>query len=246
MRSGLSAVLFDCDGVIADSEQSWNDIDHEHLAHFGVPDYHGQFKPQVLGKSLPLSEGFYRDTFGIEATLDEMLEHRIGVAQKFYAHKIPLFEGAREVLEWVRAHGFKIALATSSVGALIHPFLARHDLTDLFDSVITGEQVRQGKPHPDIYLLAAASVETAPAHCLVVEDALSGLQAGRGAGCATVAIPDARWLDPKNFDGQSDYRIAALGELPSLIERIAGSPQGEEALAGEEAVAGAARLGGRT
>lgn len=238
MNLDLRAVLFDCDGVIADSEASWNDIDHEHLSHFGVPDYHGQFKAQVIGKSLPLSESFYRDTFGIEASLELMLEDRIGVAQRFYAHTIPIFEGVAETLEWVSKRGLKIALATSSVGDLIRPFLERHDLARWFDCVITGEQVQHGKPHPDIYLKAAAGVQTLPAHCLVVEDALSGLQAGRSAGCATVAIPDARWLDPQAFEGQSDYRIASLHELRGLVERLAPTSDRRSASIGRSASTG--------
>jgi len=220
MSFDLRAVLFDCDGVIADSEPSWNEIDHEHLSHFGVPDYHGQYKAEVLGKSLPLSESFYRDFFGISAPLEEMLEDRVRVAQKFYAQRIPIFEGVREILEWTRAQNLQVALATSSVGTLIHPFLERHGIKEFFHSVVTGEQVQHGKPHPDIYLKAAASVEIAPPYCLVVEDALSGLQAGRGAGCATVAIPDARWLDPQLFEGKSDYRIGKIGELRGLIEGL--------------------------
>lgn len=221
MNLDLRAVLFDCDGVIADSEVAWNEIDHEHLTAFGVPDYHGQFKAQVIGKALPLSESFYRDTFGIQAPLEELLEHRVGVAQHFYARTIPIFEGVRETLEFLSNRGFKIALATSSVGDLIRPFLERHDLTRWFDCVITGEQVKNGKPHPDIYLKAAAGVGILPTNCLVVEDALSGLQAGRSAGCVTVAVPDARWLDPQAFEGKSDYRIETLRDLRALVEQLA-------------------------
>lgn len=232
MSFDLRAVLFDCDGVIADSEASWNDIDREFLRLFGVSDYHGQFKPQVLGKSLPLSTAFYRDTFGIKAPVEEMLEQRVNVAQKFYAQHIPLLDGAGPTLEILHDQGLKIALATSSVGRLIRPFLERHDIARWFDCVVTGEQVKNGKPHPDIYLKAAAGVGVAPEQCLVVEDALSGLQSGRGAGCLTVALPDARWLDPREFEGQCDFQLQSLRELPALVEQ----------LRAREAATGAARL----
>ncbi len=109
---------------------------------------------------------------------------------------------------------------TSSVGALIRPFLVRHNIERFFDFIVTGEQVENGKPHPDIYLKAAAGVGVAPTNCLVIEDALSGLQAGRAAGARTVALPDARWLDPAQFAGQSDFLIDYLGELPPLVERL--------------------------
>ncbi len=216
----IQAVLFDCDGVIADSESAWNDIDREHLLAFGVPDYTGQYKAQVIGKSFALSDGFYRDTFGIDATVEEMMEQRIGVAAKYYGEIIPLYKDAFAVLETLKSRGLKLALATSSVGRLIRPFLIRHGIDGFFDFVVTGEQVEHGKPHPDIYLKAAKGVGVAPAQCLVVEDALAGLQAGRSAGCQTVAIPDARWLDPGEFAGKADFQIAALGDLLTVVEKL--------------------------
>ncbi|BCM90500.1 hexitol phosphatase B [Abditibacteriota bacterium] len=218
--SSILAVLFDCDGVIADSEESWNEIDREHLQHYGVPDYRGQYKPQVIGKSFLLAGGFYRDFFKIEVPLEEMVEQRTGVAAKFYAETIPTFAGVTDVLVALRERGLKLALATSSVGALIHPFLERNDIAQYFDFVVTGEQVEHGKPHPDIYLKAAAGVGTEPGQCLVVEDALAGLQAGRSAGCQTVAIPDARWLDPKEFEGKADFQIENISELLELVSRL--------------------------
>ena len=216
--SSILAVLFDCDGVIADSEESWNEIDREHLQAFGVPDYQGQYKPQVIGKSYMLSDDFYRTTFGIEAALEEMVEQRVGVAARFYGEIIPTFEDVPSVLEALKSRGLKLALATSSVGQLIHPFLQRHDIAKFFDFVVTGEQVKNGKPHPDIYLKAAEGVGVAPENCLVVEDALAGLQAGRSAGCQTVAIPDPRWMDVKEFEGKADFQIERLSELVGLVD----------------------------
>lgn len=216
----LQALLFDCDGVIADSEHYWNEIDREHLAAFGVPDYDGRFKAHIIGKSFALSIGFYRDAFGIEAPLDEMSRQRTEVAGRFYSQHIPLYPGVVEILTRCRAMNLKLALATSSVGALVRPFLVRHDIERFFDFIVTGEQVENGKPHPDIYLKAAAGVDCAPANCLVIEDALSGLQAGRAAGARTVAIPDPRWLDPAQFAGKCDFQIENLSELLPLLEEL--------------------------
>ena len=216
----LQALLFDCDGVIADSEAHWNQIDAEHLAHFGVPDYDGRHKAHVIGKSFALSIAFYRDAYNLTAPPDEMNAHRTQVAARFYAQQIPLYPSTVEVLEQCRAMNLKLALATSSVGALIRPFLVRHHIERFFDFIVTGEQVENGKPHPDIYLRAAAGVGVAPANCLVVEDALSGLQAGRAAGARTVAIPDPRWLDVAQFAGRADFQIDKLTQLPPLVERL--------------------------
>lgn len=113
-----------------------------------------------------------------------------------------------------------MALATSSVSRLIGPFLERHKLNRYFDAIVTGEMVKNGKPHPDIYLQAASQVGMEPKDCLVVEDALAGLQAGRGAGCQTVAIPDARWIDVTRFEGEADFLIENLRELGPLVREL--------------------------
>ncbi len=216
----LQALLFDCDGIIADSEAHWNQIDREHLAAFGVPDYTGHLKEHIIGTSFAHSIGFYREQFDIAAPLAEMIAHRTEVAAKFYAEQIPIYPNTRETLEQCRALNLKMAVATSSVGRLIRPFLKRHDIEKYFDFIVTGEQVENGKPHPDIYLKAAAGVQTDPAHCLVIEDALAGLESGRAAGARTVALPDARWLDVVQFEGKSDFKIEQLSELVPLVKRL--------------------------
>lgn len=216
----LEAILFDCDGVIADSEAYWNMIDREHLQVYGVPDYQGEYKEFVIGKSFYLSDAFYREKFDIDATVEEMMDQRTGVAKRFYAEIIPLFGGVIEVLETLKAEGWKIALATSSVSPLILPMLKRHGIDVLFDAIITGEMVKNGKPNPDIYLLAAEKLGVEPRNCLVVEDALAGLQAGNLAGCQTIAIPDPRWLNVAEFEGKSDFSIEKISQLLELVRSL--------------------------
>ena len=216
----LQALLFDCDGILADSEAHWNAIDREHLAAFGVTDYNGHLKHHIIGTSFPVAIGFYRQHFGIAAPLEEMIEHRTNVAAHFYANEIPIYAGTRETLEACRDLNLKMAVATSSVGQLIRPFLQRHEIEQFFDFIVTGEQVENGKPHPDIYLKAAAGVQTAPADCLVIEDALAGLQSGRAAGARTVALPDPRWHDVALFSGKADFQIEQLSELVPLAKRL--------------------------
>ena len=216
----IQAILFDCDGVIADSEAHWNLIDAAHLADFGVPDYDGRYKEHVIGKSFTLAGTFYKDLFQLEPPLDELIAHRTEVAAKFYAQSVPIFDGVPEVLAELRGMGLKLALATSSVSRLITPFLQRHDIENLFDVVITGEMVKNGKPHPDIYLLAAEKCGADAKNCVVIEDALAGLEAGRGAGTITVASPDPRWMDVALFEGKSDYRCSNLREILPLVRSL--------------------------
>ena len=215
----LDAVLFDMDGVLADSEELWNAIDGAMLAECGV-EYRGEHKEHVLGKSFPLALQFYIDTYGLSRSIEQLQERRTAIAMDFYATRIDCFPAAPQVLADLKEMGLRLAVATSSVAALALPFFARHGLTEFFDAIVTGEEVVRGKPFPDIYLLAARKVNAMPGNCLVVEDALAGVQAGNSAAMPVAAIPDARWIDPKLFVGVADYLLGDLVELTGLVERL--------------------------
>jgi len=212
----FEAVLFDLDGVLADSEPLWNDIDAAMLAHYGVT-YRGEHKASILGTSFSIALQFYKDTFNLRCEIEEMALRRREIALDFYATQIPMYQAAPRVLQSLREDGFKLGLATSSVGSIVSPFLDRHDIAKHFHALTFGDEVEKGKPNPDIYLKAAAKVGVEPARCLVVEDALSGIQAGKSAGMAVVAIPDARFMDVSLYPGKADAIIDELGELTEWI-----------------------------
>ena len=206
MNQKFAAILFDLDGVIADSEPMWNDIDSAMLQTYGI-EYAGEHKHQILGTSFTVALNFYRDKFKIRAEIEEMMLRRRDIARDFYAERIPIFNSAPQVLAALKKQNFKIGLATSSISDLVLPFLKCHDLNQYFDAITTGEEVENGKPAPDIYLAAARKAGAEPSACLVVEDAIAGLQAGRAAGMTTVAIPDARWVDVNLFPSPRRWRF---------------------------------------
>ena len=218
MNQKIDAILFDLDGVIADSEAMWNDIDSAMLKTYGI-EYTGEHKKQILGTSFAVALGFYRETFNIRAEIEEMTLKRRDIARDFYAERIPIFPDAPQVLAALKKQNFTIGLATSSISDLVLPFLKRHDLNQYFDAITTGEEVENGKPAPDIYLTAARKAVAEPERCLVVEDAIAGLAAGRAAGMTTVAIPDARWGDVSLFPERADGVLDELAQLPQWIAR---------------------------
>jgi HAD superfamily hydrolase (TIGR01509 family) len=218
-NKAIATVLFDLDGVLADSEMWWDQIDGAMLAEHGIV-YNGEHKQQVLGKSFALSLEFYRQTYQLRTDLEEMMLRRRLIAADFYAQHIGLFPSTRDVLDHLRKSGYNIGLATSSVGAIVRPFLDKYELTAYFDAIVTGEQVERGKPFPDIYLKAARGTDTEPARCLVVEDALAGVAAGKSAGARVAAIPDTRFVAVADYIGQADYILNDLGELPGLLKRL--------------------------
>jgi len=215
----LSAIIFDLDGVLADSEPWWSKIDAELLAEYGVT-YRGEYHQNVVGVSYRLAVEFYKKAFGLSVATDEMMRRRGEIATEFFANRVGLFPNVKEVLEELRQMKLHLAVATSSVSASARPFLDRHQLTGFFKVIVTGEEVERGKPAPDIYLCAAQKLGIPADTCLVVEDALPGVAAARAASMRVAAIPDRRFVDPDEYEKKADYVLSSLKELPALVRKL--------------------------
>jgi HAD superfamily hydrolase (TIGR01509 family) len=217
----MRAVIFDLDGVLADSEPLWNEIDAKLLAQYGVI-YRGEYHQSVVGVSYRLAVEFYKKAFRLSAPTEEMMRRRGEIAIEFFANRIGLFPSTKETLQELRQMKLHLALATSSVSASARPFLTRHELTAFFDVIVTGDEVGRGKPAPDIYLRAAEKLRIPTEACLVVEDALPGVAAAKAAKMHVVAIPDTRFVDPREYQKEADYVVSSLKELPPLIRKLGG------------------------
>jgi HAD superfamily hydrolase (TIGR01509 family) len=219
MSQPIRAVIFDLDGVLADSEPWWNKIDATLLAEHGVT-YRGEHHRNVLGVSYRLAVEFYKKAFGLSIPSEQMMRRRGEIATEFFANRIDPFPATRQVLEELRHMNppVRLALATSSVSTSARPFLDRHRLTPFFEVIVTGEEVERGKPHPDIYLRAAEKLDVATAACLVIEDSLSGIAAAKAANMRVAAIPDSRFVDPREYESDADYLLRGLSEIPRLIQ----------------------------
>ena len=223
------AVIFDLDGVLADSEPWWNQIDAKLLAEYGVS-YRGEYHRNVLGVSYRLAVEFYKNAFHISASLEELMRQRGEIAIDFFANRVGLFPSAKMTLEQLREMKLPLAVATSSVSASARPLLDRTGIRSLFSVVITGDEVQQGKPHPDIYLRAAKKLGISPEACLVIEDSLAGIAAGKGAHMRVAAIPDRRFVDPREYEKEANYVLGSLSEIPALIRRVNAAAGKEHAL----------------
>jgi mannitol-1-/sugar-/sorbitol-6-/2-deoxyglucose-6-phosphatase len=219
MSSAFRAVIFDLDGVLADSEPWWNQIDAKLLAEYGVT-YRGEYHRNVLGVSYRLAVEFYKNAFHLSAPVNELMQRRGEIATEFFANHVGLFPSAKSTLEELEQMKMPLALATSSVGASARPFLNRTGITSFFDVIVTGDEIERGKPHPDIYLRTAEKLGVPDNACLVIEDSLSGVAAGRAAKMRVAAIPDTRFVDPRAYEKQADYVLASLSEIPALIRQV--------------------------
>ena len=142
MPRPFRAVIFDLDGVLADSEPWWNEIDKKLLGEYGVV-YRGEYHRNVLGVSYRLAVEFYKKTFGLSAATDELMRRRGEIAAEFFANCVGLFPSTKQTLEELRQMNLHLAVATSSVSASARPFLDRHKLTAFFEVIVTGEEIER-------------------------------------------------------------------------------------------------------
>jgi len=187
----MKAVLFDMDGTLVDSEKLWDVSMRELYARFG-----GVMTPEVRSATVGGSaEGVIKLVFadlGLPPDPQEMADvadwlHEI--TGDLFDAGLPWCDGARELLEELAAADVPMALVTNTRRALTERALnsiGRH----YFTVSVCGDEVPSGKPAPDPYRQAAALLGLDPAHCLAIEDSVTGAASAEGAGCPVLVVPN--------------------------------------------------------
>jgi beta-phosphoglucomutase len=188
--SGMG-VIFDLDGVLVDTgwahKQAWYDLaekegfeisDEFFRNTFGMQN--DQIVPMLLGRELAREE------------LNRLSEWKEQRYRELIADKLILAEGVKGLLDALKNKGFLLAIGSSAPRANLDLILERLHLHDNFDAYVTNEDISKGKPAPDTFLKAAEKLSLPPSHCIVVEDAVQGVEAGKAAGMPVVAVITTR------------------------------------------------------
>ena len=186
----ITAILFDMDGLVLDTEKLYTRFWQEAAHALGYP----MTKEQALGmRSLNRGAGLAKmqSYFGNSVDYDAIRQKRIEMMDAFVEKEgVVLKPGIHELLEYLKLRGIKTAIATSSPIERTVLYLTSVGLEHSFDELVSGYMVEKGKPEPDIYLYAANALGVNPAECMVLEDSPAGILAAYRAGCHPVMIPD--------------------------------------------------------
>lgn len=213
MLKDIEAVLFDLDGTLVDSMWVWKEIDIDYLGKFGfsLPE---NLQSEIDGMSFSETAMYIKNKFQIPDSVEEIKAQWNKMAWDKYTYEVPLKDGAMEFLDYCRENGIKLGIATSNSRELVNNIIEVHGLSDYFSGVVTGCEVEKGKPAPDVYLEAARRCRTDPASCLVFEDIVPGILAGKAAGMKVCAIEDAYSMEQKSEKEKlADYYIKNYYEI---------------------------------
>ncbi|MCH5262317.1 MAG: HAD family phosphatase [Lachnospiraceae bacterium] len=185
----LEAVIFDLDGSMVDSMWMWRAIDIEYLGRFGI-ELPENLQACIEGMSFSETAVYFKERFRLPDDLDTIKADWNQMAWDKYTYEVPVKEGVTELLQYCMNHGIKVGIATSNSRELVENVVKARHLDQYFDCIMTGCDVAKGKPAPDIYLAVAKELNVSPGNCLVFEDIIPGIQAGKAAGMRVCAVYD--------------------------------------------------------
>lgn len=213
MLKGVKAVIFDLDGTLVDSMWMWRDIDIEYLAKYGyeLPE---DLQEEIEGMSFSETAVYFKKRFGLSQSLEEIKEEWNRMAWDKYLNQVPLKKGAAKFLKLLKEMGIKAGIATSNSRELVDLVIEKLQVRDYFMSIRTSCEVEKGKPSPDIYHLVAKDLGVTSEECLVFEDVIQGIMAGKNAGVKVCAVYDD--YSEKDTDRKkelADYYVESFEEI---------------------------------
>ncbi len=213
----IKAVVFDCDGLLVDTESGWYEAYKEVLTSYGFEMPLREFAVSIGGDESPLVR-FVRenniDTLDIAIVAEEIRQ----LYEKKMAHPT-LLPGVERYLEAAQANGLRIALASSSDREWVEGYTRKLGIFDFFEVIKTGDQVEKVKPDPALYREAVTALGVLPSEAVAFEDSLNGLNAALAAGLHCVVVPNPM-TSHFNFRGHA-MRLNSMEEMP--LEQVLAS-----------------------
>ena len=218
----MDAVLWDMDGLLVDSEPLWTLAEIDLAAELGG-EWTDEIKALVVGTRLDVAVPTILRFYGVDDGPEQVAQTSAWLLDRMvqlFQRSMELMPGAGDLLAALERAGVRQALVSSSYRVLVDAVLAKG--LGPFALTVAGDEVVQGKPHPEPYQTAVSRLGVDPARCVVLEDSPSGVAAGEAAGCAVVAVPSVAGV---LFDASPRRLVVAslvevdVDELRALVDR---------------------------
>ena len=211
------AVVFDMDGVIFDSEraimQCWKEVASRH----NIPDIEKAILA-CTGTTMVRTREIMLNLYGADFPYDEYARESSAIFHSRYdGGRLPMKQGVKELLTFLKERGKKIALASSTRQQVVTDELRDAGIIEYFDRIICGDMVSRSKPAPDIFLKACEELNISPSDSYAIEDSYNGIRAAHAGGLHPIMVPD---LLPADEEMHSLAEIV-LPNLTSIMEYLA-------------------------
>ena len=229
-RLVLRLVIFDCDGVLVDTETIANRVLAELVTLAGLPTTTAQSVTRYMGRSMASVCALVEDELGRQLPPDFVASYYDGIYAEFDT-VLEAVPGAASALDAIEAAGLMTCVASSGPHDKMRRTLGATGLFERFEGrIFSAADVARGKPFPDLFLHAAASMGVDPSHCAVVEDSPAGVEAAIAAGMVAVGFPGLLGTAPLAAAGATP--IESMGALAALIDtlRHTGAPAAPTAI----------------
>ena len=214
----IKGAIFDMDGLMIDTEKLYVRFWMQSARDFGYdmqPEHVFAIRSLSRKYSIPKLKGFFGEDFPTE----EVRAHRTDLINEYVENNgIDVKKGLYELLDYLRDNGIKMAVATCTPTERSRMYVEKIGATDYFSAIVGGDTIVNGKPDPDIYLLAARELGLPPQQCAAFEDSPNGIQAAHAAGCHAIMIPD---LTPPE-DELQPLLSAVYGSLDEAVDYFEG------------------------
>jgi len=219
MIKEIKAVIFDMDGVLIDSEPLWRKSMIEGFASIGVLITEEDCK-KTTGNRLKEVVEYWFEKLDILDFLPTEIEHRIiNMLVKLINKEGKAISGVIEVINFCNNKNIKIGLATSSSNQLMEAVLEKLKLKNTFKCSISAENMKYGKPHPEVFLICASQLQISPLECIVIEDSINGVIAAKAAFMRVIALPEQENINNDKFS-IADYKLNNMQEVLKLFKTI--------------------------
>jgi HAD superfamily hydrolase (TIGR01509 family) len=213
--------VFDMDGVIISSEELWDAV-REQLAREHGGRWSSEDHRRMMGMNTRQWTEFMHHELGVGLAPSQIRDEVVRRLGESYRSALPLLPGAVAAVRRLAAE-WPLGLASSSPAQLIERVLELAGIRECFSVVMSSEQVRRGKPAPDVYLAVLERMGVAPAAAAAIEDSGNGIRAARAAGMRVIAVPNPRYPPAEEALALADLVLPGAGALtPAAVLSCAG------------------------
>ena len=195
LMNNIKAVLFDMDGVIFDTEKAYLDTWIKVFSKYGY-EMKREIYISVMGTGRKNVKKVFLNIFGENLPIEDMYKEKDEILAKIIDEgKVPVKNGAEEILSYLKESGYKTALATSARRIRTYKQVNKAGLDKYFDVIVTGDDISKGKPDPEIFLKAANKLGVMPKECIVIEDSPAGIEAAFRGNMYGIHVEDLKEAD---------------------------------------------------